>query len=543
METSYGMVAGVLLLCYIVWRISSHSGPNLPKGLPIIGARKGDWFPLWQATLRNSLNITKAVLDGYKQYPTQAAILPVAGPGGASFVLLPASEIQFATEQPDSVLSLRSVIYRGLLYEYTVADKFITTHGGHQLLAATTLTHQIGNLLSALNDETAFNFEQAWGTDTETFRDVGVWETIGRTMGGVTNRAFVGLPYCRNPALLSAGLNFARCLPLSIALLTYVWEPLRPLAAPLFTLPNRFFERRFTNILLPEVERRLRHRFDHVNDDTEKYVADKNDFLQWCIEQAIASGDPRMWKPRSLAGRILLLNLVSIHTSSLTATNVVLDLMSSNAETLDELRNEITSVLAETQGVWTKTAMYKMEKLDSVFRESARLNAAAAVSLQRVVVAKDGVTTPSGVHIPSGNLTAAPSIAVLLDARKYALPESFDPFRFVHLRREVNSGEGLPDHVERSRLSFPSTNNDYLVFGNGRQACPGRFFAAAELKLMLAYVLLHYDFEILPKRPSEMWLGILRIPPHTAKIRVKRRKPSEIPVFRFPTHDVVGDWS
>lgn len=185
--------------------------------------------------------------------------------------------------------------------------------------------------------------------------------------------------------------------------------------------------------------------------------------------------------------------------------------------------------------------MYRMEKLDSVFCESARLNTLTAVGLRRMVVAKDGLTTPSGVHIPCGNFCAAPSLAVLTDAKKYSSLESFDPFRFVDLRREVNSGERLPDHVERSRMSFPATSNDYLAFGNRRQACPGRFFAAAEMKLILAYVLLHYDFEMLPKRPSDTWVGILRIPSPSAKIRVKRTKPSEVPVFRFPTHDV--DWT
>ena len=281
------MVAGVLLLCYIVWRISSNSGPRLPKGLPIIGARKGDWFPFWQATLRNSLDVKKAALDGYKQYPNQAAILPVAGLGGASFIVLPASETQFVTEQPDSVLNLRAVIIKGLLYRYTVADQFIVSNAAHQHIITTTLTNQIGNMLSALNDETAFCFEQIWDIDTEIFRDVGVWDTLGRVVGGVTNRAFVGLPYSRDPALLSAGLNFARCLPLSARFLSFVWEPLRPLASPLFTLPNRIFERRFTNILIPEIDRRLRHRFDHMNSNKKKYVADKNDFLQWSMSKPL----------------------------------------------------------------------------------------------------------------------------------------------------------------------------------------------------------------------------------------------------------------
>ncbi|KAK7959440.1 uncharacterized protein PG986_004294 [Apiospora aurea] len=538
------ITAAGLFFGWVLWMFFSASGPRLPTGLPIIGARKGDWFPYWQATLRNSLDVHKAALDGYKQFPNQAALLPVAGPGGANFIVLPASETQFVTDQPDSVLNLRAVIIEGLLYRHTVADQFIISNAAHQHLITTTLTNQIGNLLSALNDETAYCFEEIWGTDTKNFRDVGVWDSLGKVVGGVTNRAFVGLPFCRDPALLSAGLNFARSLPLSARFLSFVWDPLKPLASPLLTLPNRYFESRFTNILLPEIHRRLQHRSDHMtNPQTkdEKYVAEKNDFLQWSIEQALASGDPRMWNPRTLAGRVLLLNLVSIHTSSLTVTNLVLDLISSRAEVLDELRNEITTVLAETQGVWTKTAMYRMVKLDSVFRESARLNTLTAVALRRVVVAPEGLTTPSGLHIPHGNFCAVPSLGVLTDDRKYPGANEFDPFRFVDLRRLVDTGERLPDHMERARMSFAATGNDYLAFGNGRQACPGRFFAAAELKLMLAYVLLHYDFEMLPERPGDTWVGILRVPSPSAKIRVKRRKAEDVPVFRFPEHNV--DWT
>lgn len=194
MELLYFTVAGVVLLCYIARRIAYSSGPRLPEGLPIIGARKEDWFPFWQPTLRNSLDVKKAAMDGYTQYPNQTAILPVAGPGGASFIVLPASEIQFFAEQPDSILNLRVVIVRGLLHRYTGANQFIVSNAAHQHVITTTLTNQIGNMLSALNDETVFRFGQIWGTDTENFREVGVWDTLGRVVGGVTNRAFVGLP-------------------------------------------------------------------------------------------------------------------------------------------------------------------------------------------------------------------------------------------------------------------------------------------------------------------------------------------------------------
>jgi len=106
--------AGVFFVFFIVPTLFLNSGPRLPKGLPIIGARKGEWFPFLRATLRNSLDVRQAALDGYKQYPDQAAILPVAGPGGGSFVVLPASETQFVTDQPTDVLNLRAVIIKAL---------------------------------------------------------------------------------------------------------------------------------------------------------------------------------------------------------------------------------------------------------------------------------------------------------------------------------------------------------------------------------------------------------------------------------------------
>ncbi|KAJ4296101.1 hypothetical protein N0V88_004803 [Collariella sp. IMI 366227] len=496
-----GTSTAIIAILYVLWRLFTNTGPRLPKGVPIIGARKGDWFPFWQATLRNSLDVKNAALEAYTEYKDQTAILPVAGPGGATLVVLPVSETQFVTEQPESVLNLREVINAGLLYKYTVSDHLITSHPVHQKLVALTLTNQIGNLLDALTNETAWSFKEQWGANTETFRDICVWDSLGRIVASVTNRAFVGLPHCRDPVLLDSGFAFARVLPLSARLLSFVWAPLRPLAAPLITLPNRYYERRFTGVLLPEVKKRLRSYRVKGPGEEKAHDGEANDFLQWAIEQAIESGHQAMWEPRTLAGRILLLNLVSIHTSSLTVTNVLLDLASSKREYIDELRAEVTTCLAETKGVWTKAALSKMEKLDSVFRESARLNTLVAVGLRRRVVAKEGVTTPSGVHIPYGNICAVPSLGVLTDDAKYPAAGEFHPFRFVELRQQINSGNRPEDHVQRSRMSFPATSCDYLAFGNGRQACPGRFFAAAELKLMLGYMLLHYDIEMLDKRP------------------------------------------
>ena len=85
--------------------------------------------------------------------------------------------------------------------------------------------------------------------------------------------------------------------------------------------------------------------------------------------------------PGPLAGRVPLLNPVLIHISSLTVTNLVLDLISFKVGTLDHLRDGITSVSAETEGVWIKTGICRMEKLDSACQERAPLNTDSSCSV------------------------------------------------------------------------------------------------------------------------------------------------------------------
>jgi cytochrome P450 len=160
-----------------------------------------------------------------------------------------------------------------------------------------------------------------------------------------------------------------------------------------------------------------------------------------------------------------------------------------------------------------------MEKLDSVFRESLRLNSFVTVGLNRIVTAKDGLTTPSGVRVPKGTTVGVPSYAVLQDSSIYEDAQTFKPFRFAEARDEMKGSE----YVQRARLSFATTNNDYLVFGHGRNACPGRFFAANELKLVLAHLVMNYDIEQLRTRPGNIWFGVNRVPPFKATIRIRKR--------------------
>jgi cytochrome P450 len=498
----------------------SRRSPRLPN-IPIIGAHKGDWFPLLQAKWRNTKDFKAAMELAHAQYRDRAVIVPVASAG--DIVMLPPSEIEFVTDQPDSVLGFNERAFEIYQIDYTFMDPTVARVTLHESLLRTALTPHIGNLIPVLADEVAWAFEKHWGTNTTEWHELCGYETLRHIVGGVANRAFVGLPFCRDPELVNSGMAFAVDIPLSGAIMNLFWKPLRPLVAPLVTIPNRIHTRQFRRILVSEIDRRLRD-YDarQAHPEDKSLEPEPNDLLQWSIQQAKAHGNPYMWRSETLADRMLIVNFAAIHTTSFTSTWAMFDLVSSKPEVIDELREEITSVLAAHGWQWTKRALAQLEKLDSAMRESARLSSILSVGLGRVVVAEEGVTTPSGVHLPKGTHVSVPVYSVMRDETVYADAETYSPFRFSKQQNNQTDEQ----YVKRAPIALPTTGPDFLVFGHGKHACPGRFFAAAELKLILAHAILNYDFETLPAKPEGPWYGVTRLPPMKATMKVKRRKNS-----------------
>ncbi|QPC80318.1 hypothetical protein HYE68_011070 [Fusarium pseudograminearum] len=502
----------IIFLSYITYQLCLKPS-NLPD-LPIIGARKTDWFPLFQARIRNSLNVKAVLNSSYAQYKNQATILPLLD--GGNVILLPRSDTKFASEQPTDQLSMHESVQHDLQTDWTTMTPSLTHDPIHLDLVLTHLTKEVGNLIPDLAEEIEHCVRQQWGTSSE-WTEVCIFENAQLITSGVTNRAFVGFPLCRNDEMLKLGIAFAQDIPLSSMLLKPFPNFLKPLVAPIIALPNRIHNNKFERILKPEIQARLA-KYDAQATESEKPPkSERNDYLQWLIEQAKDIGHPKNWKVNALSERVLMMNFASIHTTTFAVTHALLDIAASSPDLIAELRDEIKSVLEQHDGKWNKRAVAKLEKLDSAIRESQRKNSIVSVAVSRTVVAEKGVTFPSGTHVPKGLRIAVPGYSVFQDPEVYPEPKKYNALRFYNARQNDKD-----EYVKSARNAWPTTSTDFLAWGLGRNACPGRFFASSEIKMMIAYMLLNYDIEHLDERPRNTWIVQNRIPPMKATLRIRR---------------------
>lgn len=120
-----------------------------------------------------------------------------------------------------------------------------------------------------------------------------------------------------------------------------------------------------------------------------------------------------------------------------------------------------------------------------------------------------------GFVIPAHTTIGIPSHAITMDPELYPEPDKFDGFRFYRVRGSPNAGS----------TQFVTTSAASLSWGYGKHACSGRFFAANEIKVIMVYLLLNYDFRFPEgqKRPDNFTFELQNAPDPGAKVLLRKR--------------------
>ncbi|KAF8527172.1 cytochrome P450 [Hysterangium stoloniferum] len=465
--------------------------------IPVIGG-SGLLSSYWSA-IDFSAQGKNMVQTGYEKY--KGGIFRVAQMDQWNIIISARQHIEELAKASNDVFSFEAAVEETFFVKHLFGPT-IATNNYHLDILRVFLTRDLGSIFADLKEEISLAFEDHIPI-TDEWTAFAVYPPITQIVARASSRIFVGVPLCRNPDYLNLSIRFTLDIAKSRDAISRFPEFLREFAARLLTSAPKTINLTHKH-LGPVIEERQKL----MNEYGVDYPGKPNDLLSRLMD--IAEGEER--SPRNFTIRVMTIGVAAIHTSSLTFTHVLFHL-AAEPKYLAPLREEVETTVNEHG--WSKISMMKMHKLDSFLKESQRMNGLNAISLTRKAM-KD-TSFSDGTFVPKGALISAAAHPMHLDDRIYANAGAFDGFRFSDIRQEP--GREITNQ-------FAATNPDYIGFGHAKHACPGRFFAANELKVMLAHLILNYDIKMEHEglRPPNLWFGFVCVPDSSCRVMFRRRQ-------------------
>jgi cytochrome P450 len=190
----------------------------------------------------------------------------------------------------------------------------------------------------------------------------------------MTAKLFLGEPACRNREWLRLSINFSIELFACAMVLRKIPKLLHPIIAPVLPLRWRIRStlKRSEKIVGPLMDR---HRDCVRRRNAGEKVEEEDTLLNWMMD----NGTKEENQLDQMAHRQTILTLASIHTTSMTVSNLLFDLCA-NPEWFPVLREEIAEIekdlgrLGERPGIGAEQWLPRLEKMDSALIESLRLS-------------------------------------------------------------------------------------------------------------------------------------------------------------------------
>ncbi|KAK4078372.1 uncharacterized protein Triagg1_3388 [Trichoderma aggressivum f. europaeum] len=521
-----------LILSFVV-DFASH--PQYPSQIPVMGKGHGMLNALLDS-FRYLTNYHRWVSDGYVKFGKKGLPFVVRSPlSRPSEVVIPRNQIGWMMDQPDHILSTYDAHNAVLYSEYNFLGRRLAYDPFPNRVMHKYIARHLSTVIPNVDDEIQHAIDTTLGNDAENWKSFKLWNLWLDIVPHVTNRLLIGPEVCRNKQFIDGMVSFTNDVVRNGFLLQVIPKVLHPIFGRIFGMFNYLHWRSANAPAQPIIEKRLNAMLKNAAGDPEyKDFTPPEDFITWLIRQALADGKTFELDPIVISKRLLPIEFAAIHTTVLTGQLWMQDLLTSDPETgiLDILRAEINANKPES-GPWTKAAISNLVRLDSSIRESQRVSNFAVTMIERKVVADNGLYNPElGWTLPKGSFVTVNLEGTHHDQDLYKDPHSYNPLRYSQVREawDAKSDEekkSEPEEGTRIRgLGMVTTSPQHLAFGHGRHACPGRFFVAHELKLIMIHLLLNYDIKLVGKMPEKQWIGGTIIPHLKAEIQIRRKKVS-----------------
>ncbi|KAF2966132.1 hypothetical protein GQX73_g7453 [Xylaria multiplex] len=261
----------------------------------------------------------------------------------------------------------------------------------------------------------------------------------------------------------------------------------------------------FFNSLIPATEQRILEKDMKSNG---YQIPQRADCIQWIIETAP--------KQSPWSAERVIYELMAIWFGS-TIVYVIHDLCL-HPEYIEPIRRELEASYEDFERTGQGLPL-----LDSFIKESTRLTPVEFMSVRRQAL--QPFVLSDGTTVAVNEWACAPSGAINTCAEYYPYPETFSGFRFVDSTMLPNTQEyPTPTATQTNPSKLTDVDPSFLMWGTGRMACPGRYYASAFMKVVIAQLLMSYDFKLVNPGATR-WISwrVAKIPKPWTKVALTAR--------------------
>ncbi|KAK2003781.1 cytochrome P450 oxidoreductase GliF [Colletotrichum falcatum] len=452
-------ILAVLILYGLSRMIWGRRQQEIDHGLPIVK--------------RNDYHFDDIIAEGKKLYPNQPFM---AINKRYRFVIYPTSswdEFKRIPEQTASVMSFQHVCNSG--------DWSLVGGETHELVKTITaeLTRSLPARVANRQQDAKMTFDTVIGHCPEP-KGFNLLMTALEIIAKINACTFVGRELGGNKRWVTAVMYSPLWVYMAVTLLNATPGFLRPLLRPLYFLPalKNYWD----------MGRLLKPKLDH-DIATFKSAGDKRKLLVPKSDEDLPFTQFLLSRYTEAAATIkqLVIDYIQVsYTSTPTTASALYHALwelAQRPEAAEILRQELKEVMVD--GNLPRTHLQELKRMDSFLRESFRLHPITRFTLQRYV--KEPFQLSDGSKIPPGVMAVVDAQEINRSPELWDNPDQFDMDRFYRLR-EISGND--------NRYHFVTTSSNSPGWGDGTQACPGRFFATSTLKIVMAHVVMNYDISL-----------------------------------------------
>lgn len=471
--------------------------------VPIVGTPAGIFGP-WKAPYLWVSGSQKFIQEGVLKYGDFGKPFKVRSLQRWMVFITNPTVLDEIRTLPVSVMSSRAAL-DGMVHSKYLFFERIMGEAWHIEFIRRNLTEKLNKVMPEIFNEIVVAWEENTSIGAgDGWTKLSAYQVMLKIISRATNRVYVGIPLCRNEEYLDSLINFAVDIIFDMMILDLTPKFLRPLVNLLLCRRNKTLV-----IVMKHVGPIFEERRQQINDGKWKNSdqAKPNDVFQWILEAA-----PPGTSIHDMTMSLIFLNVASLHTTSITLIHVLFDL-AANPSYQTPLRDEIEEQLRAAGGL-TKQALTNMKKMDSVLRESARMAGANLMNIIYKVMSDH--TFSDGTKVAKGSWVMAPTSGIHRSEKLYTAPNIFNGYRFSDMRKVEGNA---------TRFQNVSTSLQFVAWGHGQNACPGRFFATNELKAILCYLLCNYEFKFEhgTSRPGNKFWNLNCFPDTSVSLLFKNR--------------------